>query len=307
MARAVRTSALLVVSCLSAGGGTGAESLQAVRPASGAWAIVEWRGGAVVASERLERLRQPTEPGSLLKVATLVAAFATGLATSDTRVPCAGEATVKGQVIRCSHPRLRHPLRPAEALAVSCNVWFATIGERLSRARLDRVLTALGLPPTPAGAPMPLVATGLRATPSPPLAWVEALSRVLRQPSAVPLSPEARATLLDGLRGAALYGTSSAFSERGLDVLAKTGTANQAAGGTLGVVVAAWPASAPTRAIVLIAPGVAGKDAADLAAAVISTPPREAKPSAPSAARSWISRSPPRRPMPPSTSTGCSG
>ena len=79
--------------------------------------------------------------------------------------------------------------------------------------------------------------------PSPPMAWVEALSRLLRQPSVVPLSRGG-----DGRRwwkGCAarrLYGTASAFSERGLDVLAKTGTANQPAGGTLGVVVAAWPA-----------------------------------------------------------------
>ncbi len=241
---------------------------------------MDWPTGAVVAGEQLARLGQPTEPGSLLKIATLVAAFATGLASPDTRVPCEGEATVKGQVVRCSHPRLRHPLRPAEAVAVSCNVWFATVGARLPRARLDGVLAALGLPPTPAGVPMPLVATGMRALPSPPMAWVEALSRLLRQPSAVPLSPDARATLVEGLRGAALYGTANAFSERGLDVLAKTGTANQPAGGTLGVVVAAWPAGAPTRALVLVAPGVAGKDAADLAAAVVANPPREAKPSA---------------------------
>lgn len=251
--------------------------------ASGAWAIVDWQTGAVLASDQIARLRQPTEPGSLVKIATLVAAFATGLVSSDTRVPCAGQATVQGQVVGCSHPRLRHPLRPAEAVAVSCNVWFATIGARLPRARLDGVLAALGLPPTPAGAPMPLAATGLRATPTPPLAWVEALSRVLRQPSVVPLTREARATLVEGLRGAGLYGTAGAFSQRGLDVLAKTGTASPAGGGMHGLVVAAWPARAPTRAIILIAPGVAGTGAADLAAAVVASAASEPKPSAPAA------------------------
>ncbi len=277
MARAAWTSALLAVMCLTSLERHHAAAGQPSTTASGAWAIVDWQTGAVVAAEQPARLRQPVEPGSFLKVATLAAAFATGLASSDTRVPCAGEATVKGELIRCSHPRLRHPVRPAEALAVSCNVWFATIGARLPRARLDGVLAALGLPPTPARAPMPLVATGLRAAPSPPLAWVTALSRLLRQPSAVPLSLEARATLVEGLRGAALYGTASAFSERGLDVLAKTGTATQRAGGTLGVVVAAWPPSAPTRAMVLLAAGVAGKDAADLAAGIVATPRRRAR------------------------------
>ena len=306
MRRSVVSAALMVAMGLTWAEALGEPRQPAQSNTSGAWAIVEWETGAVVTNEQLARLRQPMQPGSFLKVATLVAAFSTGLATPETRVACAGEATVKGQVIRCSHPRLRHPLRPAEALAVSCNIWFATIGERLPRARLDGVLAALGLPPTPGRAPMPLVATGLRAMPSPPLTWVEALARVLRQPAVVPLSEKARATLVDGLRGAALYGTASGFSERGLDVLAKTGTASQTAGGTLGVVVAAWPAMAPTRAIVLVAPGVAGKDAADLAAVLVASPPREAppfppgeaKPSAPSSARSAEPSVPPREAKP---------
>src|SRR6185503_10554778 len=178
--RAASVTALLAVMCLAPAARHDVASAQPAPNVSGAWAIVDLPTGAVVAGERLARLRQPTEPGSFLKIATLVAAFATGLASPDTRVPCEGEATVKGQLVRCSHPRLRHPLRPAEAVAVSCNVWFATVGARLPRARLDGVLVALGLPPTPAGVPMPLAATGLRALPSPPMAWVEALSRLLR-------------------------------------------------------------------------------------------------------------------------------
>ena len=55
---------------------------------------------------------------------------------------------------------------------------------------------------------------------------------------------------------------------RGVDALAKTGTATAAAGGEQGLVVAVWPASAPTRGIVLLAPGAAGMDAADLAAQI---------------------------------------
>ena len=298
MRRSVVSAALMVAMGLTWGEALGEPRQPAQANTSGAWAIVEWETGAVVTNDQLARLRRPTPPGSFLKVATLVAAFSTGLATPETRVACAGEATVKGHVIRCSHPRLRHPLRPAEALAISCNIWFATIGERLPRARLDGVLAALGLPPTPGRAPMPLVAAGLRAMPSPPLAWVEALARLLRQPAAVPLSEKARATLVAGLRGAALYGTASGFSERGLDVLAKTGTASQTAGGTLGVVVAAWPAIAPTRAIVLVAPGVAGKDAADLAAVLVASPPRETKPSAPPAERSEAPPFPPREAKP---------
>ena len=234
-----------------------------------AYAIVDISSGEVVDSRQLERLRQPAPPGSLLKIAALVTAFATGTASADTRVACPGAATVGGQAIRCSHPRLRHPLRPAEALAVSCNVWFATIGHRLPRARLDGVLTAMGLPPTPPDAPMALAAPGLRARHSPPMAWVEAFGRVLRAPPAVPLTAAARAVLVEGLRGAALYGTAGAFSERALDVAAKTGSATLG-GGAVGMVVAGWPAANPQRAIVLLAAGVAGRDAAAIAADIVS-------------------------------------
>ena len=55
-----------------------------------AWAIVEWSTGAVIAAEGLERLREPAQPGSILKIATLVAALESGLVTPETRVPCAG-------------------------------------------------------------------------------------------------------------------------------------------------------------------------------------------------------------------------
>lgn len=242
------------------------------RPAgTPAWAIVDWSSGAVVAGTGLERLREPAQPGSILKIATLIAALESGLATADTRVPCPGEARVDGELVRCSHPRVRHPPRPAEALALSCNVWFATIGARLSRSRLDATLVALGLPPSPRRAPMPLAATGLRAAASPPLAWLEALRRLLGNPPPVAMTAGARALLLDGLRGAALYGSAAAFSDRGMDALANTGTADLRAGGALGAVIAAWPSGQPTRGMVLVGAGIAGRDAADLAARLASS------------------------------------
>jgi hypothetical protein len=77
--------------------------------------------------------------------------------------------------------------------------------------------------------------------------------------------------LLDGLRGAALYGSAAAFSERGMDALAKTGTADQRGGGMLGAVIAAWPSVRPTRGMVLLGAGIAGRDAADLAARLASS------------------------------------
>ncbi len=82
------------------------------------------------------------------------------------------------------------------------------------------------------------------------------------------MRPETRAVLLDGLRGAADYGTASAFKSAGISALAKTGTILMPSGAALGLVVALTPADKPTRAIVVAAPGGAGLDAAAIAAEI---------------------------------------
>ncbi len=233
-----------------------------------AWQETDLVTGRALASNRQDRIDAPTAPGSFMKLPALIAALASGAISPDTRVNCPGEATIGGELIRCSHPRVRHALRPAEALALSCNVYFATIGQRLSRSRFDGTLAALGLPPTPSRVPMSLAATGLRATPVAPAALLRALARFVTNPRAVPMKAADRQVVIDGLRGSALYGTSGAFALRGVDALAKTGTATAATGAEQGLVVAVWPATAPTRGIVLLASGAAGMDAADLAAQI---------------------------------------
>lgn len=248
--------------------------------AGAAWRVVEWPGGDVVAESDAARLQTPVQPGSILKLPALVAALNAGTVTPGTRVPCRGEARVGGHVVRCSHPRQRHALGPSEALALSCNVWFATIGSRLPRARFDAVLTALGLPPSPGDAPMPLAVTGLRATSVPPLALLEALRRVVTGAPGVDLTDAAHRIVMDGLRGAALYGTADAFGDRGLDAAAKTGTADAPGGGVHGLVVAAWPATAPAYGLVLMAAGAAGTNAAQLAAEIAAAQRTRAVPPA---------------------------
>ena len=248
-----------------------------------AWQQVDLASGRVLDASLADRLAVPAAPGSFMKLPALIAALASRVITPDTRITCTGETTVAGQIVRCSHPPVRHALRPEEALALSCNVYFATLGERLSRARLDGVLASLGLPPTPARAPMPLVATGLRATPTPPVALLTALSRIVRDDRVGSLDAAERRVVIDGLRGSAVYGTSGAFAMRGVEALAKTGTADAPGGGEQGLVVAVWPAASPTRGIVLLAQGAAGMDAADLAARIASGATAARAPSAPSA------------------------
>ena len=84
------------------------------------------------------------------------------------------------------------------------------------------------------------------------------------------MKAETKRVLLEGLRGAAEYGTASALKTAGVSALAKTGTVTTASGASLGLVVALAPADRPTRGIVVAAPGGAGVDAASIAAEILS-------------------------------------
>ncbi len=89
----------------------------------------------------------------------------------------------------------------------------------------------------------------------------------------VPMKPETRSVLIEGLRGAAEYGTASALKAHGVSALAKTGTVTTPGGAALGLVVALTPADRPTRGIVVVAPGGAGVDAAAIAADILAVAP----------------------------------
>ena len=154
----------------------------------------------------------------------------------------------------------------AEALAYSCNRYFAEVGARLSRDRLNAVLASLGLPPTRPATPLGLVAIGVDAAPVAPAALLRALIRILAEPNALGLRATTRSVVIEGLRGAALFGTAAAFGGRGIAALAKTGTAEASGGGQQGLVVAMWPADAPQRAAVVVVSGGSGPDAAVVAA-----------------------------------------
>lgn len=231
-----------------------------------AWQVVDPGTGRVLDGGGADVLARPALPGSTMKVPVLIAALESGTISPGTRIPCPGYADVGGRRIACVHPRVRRPLTAAEALSYSCNAFFATIGARLPRERLNSVLAALGLPRAPAGQPMALVATGLEATPVAPSTLLRAFTKIVTDPPGLPMKASTRTVVLEGLRGSALFGTAAAFGARGVDAFAKTGTADAPGGGAEGLVLAAWPAPVPTRAAVVLVAGGAGSDAAALAA-----------------------------------------
>ena len=245
---------------LAAGGQRGA-----VRQPGISYLAIDLRSNTRVAAERPDLTDVPIRPGSVAKIAALAAALEVGVIDERTRILCTREVAVAGHQLRCTHPDLHRPLGPTEALAHSCNVYFATVAARLPRAALDRTLNDLGLPPSDPGLPVAAAALGIEGLRAPPRQLLDMLVRVASDPNALPWKPSTLALVRDGLRGAAEYGTASALAERGVSAMAKTGT-TEARGLSQGVVVGVTPASRPTLGFVLVVSGGAGMDAAALVA-----------------------------------------
>ncbi len=260
---------------------TGVHGQAAAR--SVAWRVIDVASGQLVDGASPAVIDTPSMPGSILNLPALVAALESGAITPATHIACPGFAEVDGRRVACLHPRIRRPLSAAEALAYSCNHYFAEVGARLSRDRLNAVLVSLGLPATRSATPLGLAAIGVDAAPVAPAALLRALVRVLAEPNVLGLRPTTRSVVIEGLRGAALFGTASAFGGRGIQALAKTGTAEATGGAQQGLVVAMWPADVPKRAAVVVVSGGSGPDAA-LAAADLARSGRLSESSAAAAA-----------------------
>lgn len=253
----------------SAGRGAAPQAAHTSAPGL-AYRLVELPSGRVVAEARPDVLATAVAPGSVLKLATLIAAVEDRLVDDRTRIACRRTATVDGRPITCVHPDLHRPLTAAEAIGYSCNVFFATVAQRLSRQSLDGVLVRLGLPPLAAGAPTASGALGLAGVRATPPQLLEAFLRVVgASRQAITMPETARRILRTGTELAARAGTASALAAAGYSGLAKTGTAPMPGGGYAGIVTAVVNAELPTHAIVVVVPGGAGADAAVAAARLL--------------------------------------
>src|SRR5690349_18902304 len=83
---------------------------------------------------------QPLMPGSSIKPFTALAALRAKLIDEDSRTVCPGRFTGLNFSLPCVHADHLPPFSPAQAIAYSCNYYFATAGERLGRDQLVATL-----------------------------------------------------------------------------------------------------------------------------------------------------------------------
>ncbi len=225
--------------------------------------------GRLIASQHDDVLDTPMLVGSIMKLVTLVAARASGVADEATRIDCGRLLRLDGRTLDCVHAPPGHALDAREAIAQSCNTYFVTVARRLSRSALSEAAVSLGLPPVPEQASLPLAAIGLDGARASPRRWLTAIRRLVAQEQ----TRRGTSAVLDGMRDAARVGSAASLAEQGIDVFAKTGTAPMPGGGTAGLVVVIAPRT--NRAVIVVAPGASGHDAAEIAGRVLRNDVRQ--------------------------------
>jgi len=83
---------------------------------------------------------QAMMPGSSMKPFTALAALRAGLIDDDSRSVCPGRFTGLSFSLPCVHADHLPPFSPSQAIAYSCNYYFATLGQRLGRDKLISTL-----------------------------------------------------------------------------------------------------------------------------------------------------------------------
>ena len=120
-----------------------AENALGGRP--GTIVVMDAQTGRIRASVNLEdAYRQAMMPGSTIKPFTTLAALRAGLIDEDSRTACPGRFTGLSFSLPCVHADHLPPFTPSQAIAYSCNFYFASLGQRLGRDRLVETLEPFG-------------------------------------------------------------------------------------------------------------------------------------------------------------------
>ena len=117
-------------------------------------AMGDREGTAIVIDPRTGRIRaivnprpafeQAYPPGSSIKPFTALTSLRSGRLTALTSRQCKTRYTSENFEIACSHPRSQSPLNLRQALAYSCNDYFAHVSERLNQGAFISTLKSFG-------------------------------------------------------------------------------------------------------------------------------------------------------------------
>lgn len=262
--------------------------------------VVDLSTGRLLASHRLrEAARTLAAPGSTLKPLVLYGLVAADRWNPDRRIACDRKLVVAAHHLSCTHPPAP-PFNAREALAWSCNTYFAQVARSLEPGELGRLLRPTGLlsvtglagksesvevlaefreRTNPEAVQLALLGVeGIRIT---PLELAAAYRWLALELAAHPDSQAAQ-VVRAGIEDSASFGMARQAGLGGVPIAGKTGTAegtasNQSHGWFAGVA----PADKPQVVVVVYLPAGRGADAAHIAAELfahaplVHAPPRQ--------------------------------
>jgi stage II sporulation protein D len=183
--------------------------------------VVEVKSGRQVAAVRATDERHA--PGSILKPLFLAAALEQREVLPETTVFCRRELRIGEWNLACTHPQSNVAFSAKEALAYSCNRYFAELADRIPPVQAAAILAHYGLGP----APIPqnreqkellvLGVAGIAVSPAQMAVAYRKLALQLDQGKA----PEVQ----EGLRDSVSYGMANHAAVAGMEIAGKTGTA----------------------------------------------------------------------------------
>jgi cell division protein FtsI/penicillin-binding protein 2 len=250
-------------------------------------------GQLLAASHPAEAAHTLAAPGSTLKPVALFGLVDAGRWDPSRRIACARKLTIAGRSLNCSHPPAA-PMNARQALAWSCNTYFAAVAGALAPGELRGLLAPTGLlsqtgleaneavaaftaPRSSEENQLTLLGVeGIRVT---PLELAVSYRWLALQIAAHPQTPAAQ-LVQAGLADSATIGIAASASFGGVAVAGKTGTANLGAGTPSHGWFAGWaPAQDPSVVVVVYLPSGHGADAAQVAADILANSPlRQPKP-----------------------------
>jgi membrane peptidoglycan carboxypeptidase len=186
------------------------------------------RVGSVKTSEA-ERLR--SAPGSILKPLFLTAALEQREVLSQTTVFCRRSLHIRDGDqewnLACTHPQSDVAFTAKEALAYSCNQYFAALADRIAPRQAMAILESYGLAPTTPKSQeqKELLVLGIAGVTVSP-AQVAVAYRKLAIELADDRAPAVLNAVREGLKDSVNYGMAHNAAVPGMDIAGKTGTAS---------------------------------------------------------------------------------
>ena len=212
-----------------------------------------------------EATNERQTPGSILKPLFLAAALDQHEVLPETTVFCRRDLHVSDGSrewnLACTHPQSDVAFAAKEALAYSCNRYFAELADRIPPAQAAAILTHYGL--GPASIPQnreqkELLVLGVAGISVSPAQMASAYRKLALDEAKVP-------AVREGLKDSVSYGMAHNAAVAGMEIAGKTGTADGAGGQSHGWFAGTGDLDHEEVVIVIYLPHGNGADAARLA------------------------------------------